>query len=256
MRTLGFLMLFAGLLAPAFGQNFEGTIHWAVRFDDQRPAPKEPPPPAVAEREKRDLEGMRNFFPKGLALDLKGGNARFTHEFGVLGGDVFLLQAGKPGYYALHPNMPGIALVHPPSTPTPAALAAYTTTRTDETGSFLGYPTRKYMVVGKAFSRRPEDDMHITVWATTGLAGADSRALVHMNVNGEGVYLPQIEGLPLKFEYEKKSNQGFVIVIEVDRIDRRPLADGLFQLPAGTTEKVVEPQPPIVLPNGATGAAK
>lgn len=145
-----------------------------------------------------------------------------------------------------------MAWAHPPSAPTPAAIARCKVTRTEETGSILGFPTRKYMITVQGVG--PVGETTITAWATTALVGADAKPLTHLQLSqGEVVYLPQIEGLPLRLEYRGPATRGLEFVLEADRIDRLQLADDLFRIPAGSMEKTMEPQLPIVRPRaGAT----
>lgn len=249
MRTSVLIFLLFGLVRPVLGQDFEGTVHWTVRFEDRRPEPKEPNSKAVEDRERANLEGLKEFFPKSVTLSVKNGNSRFAHQGGPLDGNVVLRLAGRPGHLLFNANTRGIAGVHPPLVPTPAAIARCKITRTDETGSILGLPTRKYAVVVQSLN----SEMTIAVWATTALPGADAAALMYLQLSdGEAVYLPRIEGLPLKLEYRGPAAKGLEFILEADRIDRLPLADDLFRIPAGYTEKIVEPQPLLVRPRAGT----
>ena len=252
MRAPVLIFLLIGLLGPVFAQNVEGMVHWTVRFEKALPPEtKEPKSKATEDREQAGLEPRKDFFPKGITLTLKNGNARLSHQGGPLDGNVVLRLVGRPGHLQFNTNSPGTAWAFPPSTPTPAAIARIKITRTEETGSILGLPTRKYVVITQAFG--PVKEMTITVWTTTALPGADAKLLMDLQLSqGEAVYLPQIEGLPLKMEYRGPATEGLEFVLEADRVDRLQLADELFRIPVGYTEKVVEPRPSLVRPPAGT----
>jgi hypothetical protein len=194
---------------------------------------------------------MAAMFPKGMTLRTKAGKSLTVIEGGPMPTEVLNLPA-VPASYMIDRSARAYTKL-PADVPAGAVSEKvnYKVTKTGETAQVIGYACTKYIVEATAptaasAAARPgsESPSRYVVWASTAVPGLDTRALAKVRFSQRGAdnaFLGQIDGVPLKMEITAPEAR---VTMQAASIKAESLADGLFALPAGFTERALAPGRP------------
>lgn len=186
---------------------------------------------------------IANMFPKGMVLRTKAGKSLTVIEGGPMPSEVLSLPA-VPANYLLDRKSRTYAKL-PAEAPAAAESekTGYKVTKTAETAQVIGYECVKYIVEPAAATPSIAATRYL-VWTSTSLPGFDARALAKVRLSQAGAdtaFLNQLDGVPLKMEFTTPEAR---VTMQAASIKAESLADDLFVLPVGFTERAIAPMLP------------
>lgn len=263
------LLLFVS--ANLWAQNFEGIVKWSMKMEVTDPALKakmaegeqkmkdpatqakmkeaqaamndpkvkalmEANPQMKAMMEQRmkmvdnasngDMSGM---MPKGMIVKVKDGNSLVTMDGGMMKGDI--LHTKEKSVRLDRENKTYWVMQTAGGEREGKERAKPTITKTSEVAKIAGYLCTKYIVTMQDYGQT----MTSNVWATTEIAGIDTKALAKQNPGkGPSMFYEGVEGFPMKVE--SQSPQGNM-VMEVTEVTKQSLNAADFTIPSDYTEK-------------------
>lgn len=267
------LILLAGFVAltlTASAQNFEGTITWSFKVNmsaelnqqmqgaqammndpamlaQMQAAMSDPQMKAMMENNpqmKAMMDGMGKapkaggnmmdgMFPKSMSVKIKGNSSLSLIEGGMTTGETLTLADKNLAYLIDRPSRTYSPLSQGAAA-SRAPAAKYKITRTSETATILGYTCKKIIVEDTAAAANTPSTY--VLWSTTDIAGANSKQFAQMKLSegSDTSFMSSIEGVPLRMEI---AAEGMKVTIEATAVKKESLADSLFVLPAGFTER-------------------
>ena len=269
------LILLAGVVAltlTASAQNFEGTITWSFRVNmsaemsqqmqgaqammndpamlaEMQAAMNNPQMKAMMEgnpQMKAMMDGMTKgrgaapggnmmdgMLPKSIAVKIKGNSSLSLIEGGMTAGEILTLSDKNLAYLIDRPSRT-YSLMSQGAAAAAAPAARYKITRTSETATILGYTCKKTLVEDTTAAAGTPSTY--VLWSTTDIAGANSKQFAQMKLSegSDTSFMSSIEGVPLRMEI---AAEGMKITMEASAVKKESLADSLFVLPAGFTER-------------------
>jgi hypothetical protein len=177
---------------------------------------------------------MDSMLPKGVSLKIKGGSSLSVIEGGMTAGEVLTLADKNVAYLIDRPSRT-YSTLNQNSAAALAPSGRYKITKTGETTTILGYSCTKTLV--EETGGRGAATTY-TIWSTNAIAGANSKQFSQLKLTqgGDSSFMSAIEGVPLRMEI---STPEMKLTMEVGSVKKESLADSVFALPAGFTEKKI-----------------
>lgn len=270
-KLLALLTSVTALALPAAAQNFEGTITWSFKavlpadmaqqmqgaqgmmndpamLAQMQAAMSNPQMKAMMEGNPQMKAMMDNMakgrgaaaaggnlmdgmLPKSIAVKIKGNSSLSIIEGGMTAGEILTLADKNLAYLIDRPSR----TYSPISQGTAAAAAPvgqFKITRTNETANILGYLCKKTLVQDTSGGNIAS----YTIWSTTDIAGANSKQFSQMKIaeGSDTSFMSSIEGIPMRMEI---AAEGMQITMEANAVKKESIADSVFALPAGFTER-------------------
>lgn len=177
-----------------------------------------------------------NMFPKAFLLRTKAGKTLSVVDGGPMPVEVLNLPA-IPVRYMIDRKAHTYLKLPDDKALGSAEKTTYKITKTNDSLTILGYACTKYVVVLNKDSTTHEKPSTYLVWASTEVDGIDTSALAKLKFSehgSENAFMRDIVGVPLKMEVTTTQAR---VTMQAVTLQAESLADDLFRLPAGFTER-------------------
>ena len=194
---------------------------------------------AINEAQAGGVNPIAAMFPKGMVLRTKAGKSLTVIEGGPVPTEVlnlpavpvsYMIDRAARAYTRLPADVPAVD----------SEKSGYKVTKTGETAQVIGYECVKYVVERAATAAPSGPATRYLIWTSTAVPGLDTRALAKVRLSQAGAdnaFLSQLDGVPLKMEFTTPEAR---VTMEAASIKAESLADDLFALPSGFTERALE----------------
>ncbi len=268
MRKL-MIALLAVATAPAWAQNFEGTIKWSMKMEitdpkakaemeeaqkkmndpavqaqmkqalDQMNDPKmkammdaNPQMKAMMESKMKMMQGgdmMSNIMPKGWVMKMKDGNTLMSMDGGMMAGDMLHLKANDQTV-RLNSKDKTYSVMPSGDGASTATQQQPTVTKTSETMKILNYNCTKYVITMSEHGQT----MTTTMWTTTDIKGVDMKAMAKQRMgHGQSMFYSNVDGMPLRIEVGTPQGK---MIMEVTDFKAETLNAADFTIPSDYKE--------------------